>query len=337
MGANAVQIQEVCYSGRLVQPFVQVLREIVRTTGAIPEDALDDRDLDDRIPITEAHELLRVAVDLTGDQYLGLRAAMATDFGFFGALEYAAGTAETWHGTAKTIVKLAPLLNETAQFRLDVVGDRAMLLLATSVPLSRVAGDFCTAALWRAIIRWRNHIPAGAELWFAHPAPSDLGFYRSVFPDVELVFDTSEYALAFHSSLLDLPNEHADPRLHEILMDYGRRRLAEIPKVENLSERVRRSIIETMPDGSVSAERVAAMLNVSRRTLTRQLSDEGSSFRALLEEIRQRFAKHYLESTHMSASDIAFSLGFSQSAAFVRAFRRWTGYSPGEYRRRLRR
>ena len=167
MGVNVLQVQETCYSGRLVQPFVQVLREIAETTGTIPLEALEDRELDDRVPIASAHELLRIAVDMTGDQYLGLKAAMVTDHGFFGTLEYAAGTADTWRDSIATLVKLAPLLDEGAQFRLDIVGDRAILVLASSVPLSRVAGDFCTTALWRVITRWATMVPAGAELWFA--------------------------------------------------------------------------------------------------------------------------------------------------------------------------
>lgn len=289
-----------------------------------------------RVPIAVAHEMLRAAIEVTGDQDLGLKAARTTEYGHFEALEYAAGTAANWRQALQVMVKLAPLVNDAAQFRFEVDGEHALLVLASRVPLSRSAADFCTAAFWVSVHRWMSgQLPQG-EVWLAHPQPQDLSEYRKSFGDARILFDTAENALLLPAGLLDVPLTRADKRLHAVLMAHAERMLAELPRVESLSERVRRGITETMPDGTVSAERVAAMLNMSRRTLSRQLGAEGTSFRALLEEVRQRFAKHYLESTNMGAADIAFMLGFSQSAAFVRAFRRWTGCAPGEYRRRLR-
>ena len=289
-----------------------------------------------RVPIAAAHEMLRAAIERTGDQDLGLKAARTIEHGHFDVMEYASATAANWRQALQVLVRLAPLVNDAAQFRFEVDGAHALLVLATRVPLSRSAADFCTAAFWNSIETWLRGERLVGEVWFAHPQPNDLSEYRQSFGQAKLVFDTAEYALLLPAALLDQPLQHADAKLHGILMAHAERLLAELPRVESLSERVRRGITETMPDGTVSAERVAAMLNMSRRTLSRQLGAEGTSFRALLEEVRQRFAKHYLESTNMGAADIAFMLGFSQSAAFVRAFRRWTGYAPGEYRRRLR-
>ena len=289
-----------------------------------------------RVPIAVAHEMLRAAIEASGDQDLGLKAARTTEYGHFEVLEYAAGTAATWRQAFQVMVKLAPLVNDAAQFRFEVDGDHALLVFASRVPLSRTAADFCSAAFWIAIQRWLDGEMLQGEVWLAHPEPQDLSEYRKSFGQAKLLFDTAENALLLPAPLLEQPLRRADNRLHGVLMAHAERLLVELPRVESLSERVRRGITETMPDGTVSAERVAAMLNMSRRTLSRQLGAEGTSFRALLEEVRQRFAKHYLESTNMGAADIAFMLGFSQSAAFVRAFRRWTGCAPGEYRRRLR-
>lgn len=329
------EIQEACYSGHLVQPFVEVLRGHPKFPDAILRE-LTDKGMQTRIPIGIAHEMLRAAVEMTADQDLGLKAAQTIGNGHFETLEYAAAAAVTWGDAIAAMVKLAPLLNEAAQFRLEVEGARATLLLASRVPLSRVAGDFCTAGLWTSVRGWDSELHHGGEVWFAHPRPNDISAYTRLFGAARLVFDAPDYAIVFDSSMLLRPNVRAEPPLYRILMAYGERLLEDLPKSESLSERVRRAIVETMPDGTVSAERVAAMLCMSRRTLSRQLGAEDTSFRALLEDVRQRFAKHYLESTNHGASDIAFLLGFSQSAAFVRAFRRWTGFAPGEYRRRLR-
>jgi AraC-like DNA-binding protein len=96
---------------------------------------------------------------------------------------------------------------------------------------------------------------------------------------------------------------------------------------------VREKIVATMPDGSVSADRVAELLHMSRRTLTRHLGEAGHTFKELLDEARRHSAGYYLQTTELSVEDIAFLLGFSESAAFVRAFKRWTRSTPGEFRR----
>ena len=101
----------------------------------------------------------------------------------------------------------------------------------------------------------------------------------------------------------------------------------------NLITHVREHILATMPDGSVSADRVASQLNISRRTLTRQLAGEGTSYRCLLDAARRECAQHYLETTDITVDRIAHLLGFSESAAFIRAYRRWTDMTPALHRR----
>ena len=88
-----------------------------------------------------------------------------------------------------------------------------------------------------------------------------------------------------------------------------------------------------MQDADASAERTAARLGMARRTLTRQLAECGTSFSLLLKETRHRAAVHYLRNSDYTVEELAFMLGFSECAPFVRAFRRWTGHSPLEYRK----
>lgn len=328
---------EACYAGYLVYPFLSV----IRTYPGFPLELLDiDALVSDgsqaRIPISTAHELLRGALAIAGDQDLGLKAARATSKGYFDTLEYAAAYAPTYGEALNAVIKFAPLVNEAAEFRLDRAGERACLTMAARVPMSRSAGDFCIGALCVSIRHWRSDVPPGTEVRFAHPEPANLAEYRATFPNTTLVFDASDYALCFDAQLLDLPNPNAMPRLHAILMDHGRVLLSRLPKIGSLRDAARQAILKTMQDGSVSAENVAAQLHMSRRSLSRRLATEGTSFRDLLETERKRAAKHYLESSNMSATEISNRLGFSQPAAFARAFHRWTGLAPGEYRRRLR-
>jgi AraC-like DNA-binding protein len=118
-----------------------------------------------------------------------------------------------------------------------------------------------------------------------------------------------------------------------VLRKYADVLLAELPKAESLTERVRALITEQLVAGEPSAERIARALHMSRRTLARKLDQEGTSFKDLLEGTRRHLALRYVGGHDLGMTEIAFLLGFSQAAPFHRAFKRWTGQTPLEYRR----
>lgn len=95
---------------------------------------------------------------------------------------------------------------------------------------------------------------------------------------------------------------------------------------------VRAQLREQMDRGTVQAEAIARRLHMSRYTLYRRLRRENQSFASVLEEVRRQTAQVYLAGTRIPLSDIALRLGFSEQSAFSRAFRRWTGVSPLQYR-----
>ena len=91
-------------------------------------------------------------------------------------------------------------------------------------------------------------------------------------------------------------------------------------------------IVEKLPDGSPSQQQIAEALHVSNRTLQRKLKDEGTSFMDLLQDTRMQLARKYLRSPGRSVVETAYLLGFSEPSTFSRAFKRWTGQAPAEYR-----
>jgi len=136
------------------------------------------------------------------------------------------------------------------------------------------------------------------------------------------------------ASNLDRPLPTANASLHGVLRDHADRLLAELAPGDSLVERVSADIMAALREGSAAAERTAARLGMTRRTLTRRLGQSGTSYSELLKETRYRTAMHYLHNTNQSVEDIAFLLGFSECPPFVRAFRRWSGSAPLEYRKR---
>ena len=110
------------------------------------------------------------------------------------------------------------------------------------------------------------------------------------------------------------------------------KRLADLEAEASVSERVRAVLIETLPSGDASIERVADKLAMSKRTLQRKLTAEGISFQNILQEVRENLADHYLSKSKLSLGEISFLLGFQESNSFIRAFSGWKGISPGSYR-----
>jgi AraC-like DNA-binding protein len=108
--------------------------------------------------------------------------------------------------------------------------------------------------------------------------------------------------------------------------------LAELDQ-DHITQKVKAIIIDHLPSGNVTDEGVARALHMSSRKLQRQLQSAGTTFNTLLNEIRQDLAKQYVRDQDISMTEIAFLLGFSESSAFSRAFKRWTGVSPSAYRK----
>lgn len=93
---------------------------------------------------------------------------------------------------------------------------------------------------------------------------------------------------------------------------------------------------QSPPEPNPSVANIASLLHVSPRTLGRRLGHEGTTFKELLADLRRQLALRYVGSSDLGLAEIAFLLGFSQSAAFHRAFKRWTSQTPLEYRRMRR-
>lgn len=101
-----------------------------------------------------------------------------------------------------------------------------------------------------------------------------------------------------------------------------------------LVERTRAILLECLPSGQTSLPAAARRLGISGRTLQRRLGEQGTSFRCLVRETRQRLAKHYLHTTTLPCAEVAFLLGFDEVSSFYRAYRTWTGQTPEATRRR---
>jgi AraC-like DNA-binding protein len=151
--------------------------------------------------------------------------------------------------------------------------------------------------------------------------------------NARLQFGAEFNGFVFQESLLDVPLPRADAGLHAVLRRHGDVLLAELPKAEKVADKLRKLISQELSHGEPSASFAAHALRMSGRTLARKLEREGTTFKTVLDDTRRVLALHYLAEQTVDVTAIAMQLGFAHTSAFFRAFRRWTGSSPLEYRR----
>lgn len=179
-------------------------------------------------------------------------------------------------------------------------------------------------------------VPARA-VTFTHSAPEVLDEYRRVL-GVEPRFGATENALELPSQVLELPQRSADALLGRLVERHAHELSRQLPAGTGPAARVRGLITRSLSMGdseAASLGAVATALRLPGRTLQRRLAAEGTSFAALLDEVRRELAFEHLAEPSTSVAEVAFALGFADQAAFHRAFQRWTGRTPGEHRKRL--
>ena len=138
-------------------------------------------------------------------------------------------------------------------------------------------------------------------------------------------------AVTFAADVLALPMRRADTDLFGYFNAQAEALLEATPG-DDAVVRTRRAILEGLKGGDPTVGQVASVLATTESTLRRRLAERGTSFKVLVEEVRLELVRCYLVNPRLSLSEVAFLLGFSEPSAFHRAFRRWTGRTPLEFR-----
>lgn len=146
-------------------------------------------------------------------------------------------------------------------------------------------------------------------------------------------FGAENDAFVLANADVDSPLLSSNRQLAAVLDRMLTEELARLSKGDVVT-RCKAAVLERLESGEMSEAQMAKALHLSRRTLQRKLADADTSYQKLVDEMRRDLALRYIEDPVRSITDITFTLGFSQQSAFTRAFRRWTGLSPSDYRAR---
>jgi AraC-like DNA-binding protein len=293
-------------------------------------------DPDGWIPWNVCLTLLDRAVEITHDPGLGIHAAEHIHHGDFDAVELVARASGTRRGALLAVSRYAGLMKDGAVLTHSVSGKDETWTLTLPPPNPRVAVEY-TLGIFVLVGRT---LSGGSEnpdeIHLAFPCSTTPEDYERAF-GCKVRFEAAESAFVMSTERLDKTIARITPSLALAMEEQARRLLAELPTASKQSMRVREQILEVLRAGPASLEEVSERLKTSARTLRRRLQEEGQTFSGLLSEVRRELAQQYLEDPERSVTEVAFLLGFADTSAFQRAFRKWFGTSPSEYRRTRKR
>ncbi|KAF1071810.1 AraC family transcriptional regulator [Variovorax sp.] len=218
------------------------------------------------------------------------------------------------------------LLTEDIGLALEVAGGVATLRIGENRPLDPAFREFCLVTSLRFMhgyMCWAIDSRISLrQAGFPFPAPAHRDAYAAMFTP-EVRFDAARASIAFDERYLALPLQRDERALPLTILQYRRDRL--------LGQRVR-ELLRSRAAETTTAEALATLLNVSSRTLHRQLQEEGSSLQALKNEVRHELAVDLLRRTHRPIKQVALAAGFRNEKSFSRAFLQWTGLAPRDFR-----
>jgi AraC-like DNA-binding protein len=173
------------------------------------------------------------------------------------------------------------------------------------------------------------------EVHFTHPVATNAAEYDRFF-GCPVILGHAWNELVLVRVAFDAPEPLADADLRAVFEQHGEELLARLPTAETIASKVRKLTIASLGEGDVGMESMAKKLHMSVATLRRRLKEEGTTHSQILDDLRFELAKGYLRRQDLAVSEIAYNLGFSHVNAFHKAFKRWTGSAPVEYRARFR-
>lgn len=315
---------------------------LAASRGVAPDDALRRLGVDAalladpsaRVPFELILRAWTELPELAGDPAFGLHAAELAVSAPFDVIDYATAQCATAREAFECVARYQRLLHDANEVGLSIVYGEARITqrLPAHPELPPHFVDFIVGqwALRPRLLTGAAFPLRRVELCRAPPA--DLAEHRRVFA-APLGFYAERNTVVFDAALLDLPLVRADAALAAVLRRHADDLLAALPDTSSATALLSRYVGETIASQTPEIARAAKALGMSARSLQRRLEEEGTSFKAVVDDARRALAITHLRDERKSITDVAFLVGFSETSAFSRAFRRWTGQSPIDWRR----
>ena len=323
--------------GSFIVPVAQALRQCgVDPLAVVEEVGIDlakGANPDWRVSQADFDHLLNRSVEITGDEAFGLVAAEQLQPQVLHSLGLAWLASDTVYDGLQRLQRFGRLVSSGIDLQLEEEGDSVHLYVASDprLALGGPAGiDYAVGIVTRMCRMTLGEFLAPVMILLNRPAPIAAQRWEYMLAS-RVVFDADTTRITWSRADIMEPLVTGDPRLARINDEHTMAYLDSF-MAQSITRAVIDKIVEKLPDGPPGQQQIAAALHVSNRTLQRKLREERTSFKELLKDTRMQLACKYLRSPGRSVVDTAYLLGFSEPSTFSRAFKRWTGQSPSQYR-----
>ncbi|WP_296246109.1 AraC family transcriptional regulator [Pseudomonas sp. UBA4194] len=296
-------------------------------------DALHDPDA--RFTQDSMTRLWTLAVERSGNPAIGLNMARLVRPASFHVVGYLLMSSRTLAEGFERLVRYQRIIAESADLSFRLLPEGYALILTVHgdhLPPTRQSAE-ASLACALALCTWlTGRTVQPIKVMLAGPEPVDPGPYTQTF-GAPITFTAPYDALVFHKDDMEIPLPTANEAMAALHDRFAGEYMARFSD-NQVSHRARLMICRLLPLGEPRREAVAQALHMSQRTLQRRLQDEDTSFQTLLDDTRRQLAEQYMARPQMTLLEAAYLLGFSDPSNFFRAFRRWFGTTPNEYRLR---
>ncbi|MGG2396412.1 AraC family transcriptional regulator [Pseudomonas sp. SH1-B] len=335
--------------GDLSVGFTQALAEALREQGQHPEPLLEQFGLDAarlsepraRLSIPRFMRLGHSAISLSGNPALGLDMGRHSQLGQVGLAGICAAQAPDLREAARALTRLEPLYAANYRGRSGFSEDaRGAWLHFYSISPYNTYNRFVVDSV---LAGWQQNLEqvvgrsiALEKVEIEFPPPEYGERYENQF-GCPVEFAASANRLRLSNETLALRNPQHCPGTWQHLLELCERELDQLTRTRSLRERIVQLLGPMLHGHEPDLQEVARSLQLPSWTLRRKLAEEGTQFRAIVNDTRRDLATAYIRDTELAFGEIAYLLGFASAEAFQRAFKRWLGQTPGDYRREQRR
>jgi len=289
------------------------------------------------IDVMRYERAVDAALALSADPSLGLHVAWSAPAGALHVVGHLLVNCGTIREGIDQFFHFAPLILEGTKWSLHEEEDTARFVYAQQLVAApehaRFDAEFCLTLVLKLGFQFIGAEKPPRLVRFRHPAPPYAAAYEPIFGS-DVLFSQSNNEIVFKRKYLDLPQIHRDETVRDLLRARAEQLLAQRGSSERLADRVGALLRSDVDQKTLDVARLAQRLGTTPRSLQRHLRERGVSLTELFERAKRDAACDALHRPHVSIKDLAYRLGFSEPSAFHRAFKRWTGTTPAEYRRR---
>lgn len=293
---------------------------------------------DNRLSGSEAQKIIDAAAKLTKDDNLGLHQGERLSKGFSNILGYVLMNCSTLKECWMKYCRYEKIIDSTSISDFNIIDNYALLTNTTvdeALANNRQFSDFKIAGMLSYIKLLSNKKLQLHEVHFTHTKPKDISEYERIFKS-KICFKKSANALIFNSELLNIPVIEPNENLL-VLFEKNAEEILQTLTSNTYANMVNEIILKEIEKCNLpSIEIVAKKLLLSTRSLQLYLNKEGTTYIELVKELRKNIAEKYLKDNNISIDEITYILGFSETSAFHRAFKNWTGLTPVQFRKSLR-